>query len=184
MEQAPVADAARPRAQWLLVLVALLWVEPASAQTRGDSPSERQRTAVEMCARELSRREGGRSVRVDRVLRSDYRRDKVYWDGYMTVQRSGRDPRLRVACVVDFAGRNRIVSFDSATGGGSGGGWGGGDPASRSCWSEAERRGYRVDDVSDSFDAGRAGRIVTLRVDRRSELLCLYRGRPSLYRPV
>ena len=154
--------------------------QPAVAATRADSPSARERTAVEMCARELSQRENGRGTRVDRTIRSDYRSDKVYWDGYMTVQLSGPDRKYRVSCVVNFDGKNRIVSFDSS----SSGGGGGTDTASRACWSEAERRGFDVSAVSDSASAGNFGRVMTLRVDRRGELLCVYRRRAELYRPV
>lgn len=163
-----------------LMLSLLAPCQPAVAATRADSPSARERTAVEICARELSQRENGRGTRVDRTIRSDYRSDKVYWDGYMTVQLSGPDRKYRVSCVVNFDGKNRIVSFDSS----SSGGGGGTDTASRACWSEAERRGFDVSAVSESASAGSFGRVMTLRVDRRGELLCVYRRRAELYRPV
>jgi hypothetical protein len=166
-------------AVFLMILAGLLTVPAVSAvaATRADSPSARERTAVEMCARELSQREGGRGTRVDRTIRSDYRSNKVYWDGYMTVQLSGPDRKYRVSCVVNFDGKNRIISFDSSS---SSGGGGGTDTASRACWSEAERRGYDVSGVSDSAIAGNLGRVMTLRVDRRGELLCVYRRRAEL----
>ena len=170
-------------AVFLVVLSSLLWLprDGAEAAARADSPSARERTAVEMCARELNQRERGRGSRVDRTIRSDYRSDKVYWDGYMTVQLNGPDRKYRVSCVVNFDGKNRIISFDSSS---SSGGGGGTDTASRACWSEAERRGYDVSGVSDSANAGNFGRVMTLRVDRRDELLCVYRRRAELWRPV
>ena len=170
-------------AVFLVVLSSLLCVprDGAEAAARADSPSARERTAVEMCARELNQRERGRGSRVDRTIRSDYRSDKVYWDGYMTVQLNGPDRKYRVSCVVSFDGKNRIISFDSSS---SSGGGGGNDTASRACWSEAERRGYDVSGVSDSANAGNFGRVMTLRVDRRGELLCVYRRRAELWRPV
>ena len=79
------------------------WPAVASAaQARGDSPDARKRQAVEMCARELRNRARGRDVRVDRTIRSDYRGDRVTWNGYMSVQRSGPDLSVRVACTVAF----------------------------------------------------------------------------------
>lgn len=170
------------------VLVATILVLAAArsaiaAQSRGDGSQARERTAVEMCARELKDREQGRDAKVSRTIRSEYRNDKVYWDGYMSVRRNGPDVTRRVECVVAFDGKNRITSF--RTSGGSGGGSGGGDDAaSRACWREAERRGYDVRDVADSLAAGSRGRLVILRLDARRDLLCLYRGGAALYRPV
>ena len=166
-----------------VAVLATAFVDPASAKSRGDSAEDRKRTAVEMCARELKSREKGKSVRVDRTIRSDYRKDTVSWDGYMTVQRSGPDRSVRLSCAVSFDGKNRITRFETSGGGSSGSG-GGNDQASRACWSEAERKGYDVAGVRDTSDAGSSGRLVVLRVDGRKELLCLYRGRPALYRSV
>src|SRR3954469_16189515 len=159
----------------LLVLLAMAMAGPALAKSRGDSAEERKRTAVEMCARELKSREQGKKVRVDRTIRSNQRKDTVSWEGYMTVQRSGRDRSVRLSCAVSFDGKNRITRFETS-GGGSPGGGGGGDQASRACWSEAERKSYDVAAVRDTSDAGSSGRLVILRVDGRKELLCLYRG--------
>ena len=139
-----------------------------------------------MCARELKDRERGKDVRVDRTIRSDYKGDRVTWSGYMSVQRNGPDRSLRVSCTVAFDGQNRITSFESSgSGSGSGGSGGGGnDAASRACWREAERRGADVREVGDTADVGRGARLVMLRLDRRGELLCLYRGSATLYRPL
>lgn len=157
-----------------------------AAQARGDGPDARKRQAVELCARELKDRERGRDVRVDRTIRSDYKGDRVYWTGYMSVQRSGPDRSLRVSCTVAFDGQNRITSFESSgSGSGSGGSGGGGDDAaSRACWREAERRGADVREVGDTADVGRGARLIMLRLERRGELLCLYRGSATLYRPL
>ena len=155
-----------------------------AAQSRGDGPQARERTAVEMCARELKDREQGRDAKVSRTIRSEYRNDKVYWDGYMSVRRNGPDVTRRVECVVAFDGKNRITSFRTSSGGSGGGSGGGDDAASRACWREAERRGYDVRDVADSLAAGSRGRLVILRLDARRDLLCLYRGGATLYRPV
>jgi hypothetical protein len=168
----------------LLVLLAMAMAGPALAKSRGGSAEERKRTAVEMCARELKSREQGKNVRVDRTIRSDQRKDTVSWEGYMTVQRSGRDRSVRLSCAVSFDGKNRITRFETSGGGGSSGGGGGSDQASRACWSEAERKGYDVADVKDTSEAGGSGRLVILRVGGRKELLCLYRGRAALYRPA
>jgi hypothetical protein len=156
---------------------------PALAQPRGDGPAARERTAVEMCARELRNRENARGVRVDRTIRSDYRNDRVSWDGYMSIRRDGPDLSRRVACVVDFAGNNRIVSFD-ASGGGGGGSGSGGDRVTRACANEAERAGYDVASVAGAKDVEDWGRLVVLRVGGRRELLCLYRNGARLYRPA
>jgi hypothetical protein len=155
----------------------------ALAQPRGDGPAARERTTVEMCARELRNRENARGVRVDRTIRSDYRNDRVSWDGYMSIRRYGPDLSRRVAYVVDFAGKNRIVSFD-ASGGGGGGGGSGGDRVTRACSNEAERAGYDVAGVAGSKDVEDWGRLVVLRVGGRRELLCLYRNGARLYRPA
>ena len=175
----------------MLVLAAsalgsLALVGPAgAAQTRGDGPDARKRQAVEMYARELKDRERGKDVRVDRTIRSDYKGDRVTWSGYMSVQRNGPDRSLRVSCTVAFDGQNRITSFESSgSGSGSGGSGGGNDAASRACWREAERRGADVREVGDTADVGRGARLVMLRLDRRGELLCLYRGSATLYRPL
>jgi hypothetical protein len=153
----------------------------ALAQPRGDGPAARERTTVEMCARELRNRENARGVRVDRTIRSDYRNDRVSWDGYMSIRRDGPDLSRRVACVVDFAGKNRIVSFDASGGGGGGSG---GDRVTRACWEEAERAGYDVADAAGSKDVDSWGQLVVLRVGGRRELLCLYRNGAKLYRPA
>jgi hypothetical protein len=157
---------------------------PALTQPRGDGPAARERTAVEMCARELRNRENARGVRVDRTIRSDCRNDRVSWDGYMSIRRDGPDLSRRVACVVDFAGKNRIVSFDVSGGGGSGGGSSGGDRVTRACSNEAERAGYDVAGVAGAKDVEDWGRLVVLRVGGRRELLCLYRNGARLYRPA
>ena len=169
----------------LVALVAGLQAASSQAATRGDSPSERKRTAVEICARELRQRENARDVRVDRTIRNSYDNDKVTWQGYMTAQRNGPDRTVQLDCVVDFKGSNRIVRFDTHGGGGwGGGGSGGSDRASRACWSEAERRGYDVGSVEENRDVDGWGRLVLLRVDGRRQLMCLYRGSPSLFRPA
>jgi hypothetical protein len=164
-----------------ILVAALAVTAPASAQPRGDSPDACKRQAVELCARELQKRERGRNVRVDRTIRSDYGRGQVHWSGYMSVQREGPDRSVRVACTVSFDGRNRVTSFEASSGGGRGGG---GDAASRACWREAERRGIEVRDVGDTADLGRGTRLVMLRLERRGELLCLYHGSATLYRPL
>jgi hypothetical protein len=92
----------------------------------------------------------------------------------MSIRRDGPDLSRRVACVVDFAGKNRIVSFD-ASGGGGGGGGSSGDRVTRACREEAERAGYDVADAAGSKDIENWGRLVVLRVGGRRELLCLYR---------
>lgn len=167
-----------------VVLLALSLAAPsATAASRGDSASERKRTAVEMCARELRQQQNARDVRVDRTIRNDYGNDQVSWSGYMTAQRNGPDASFRVDCVVDFKGSNRITRFDTRGGGDWGGGGGGSDQASRACWREAERRNVDVNGVDDSRDVSGWGRLVMLRVDGRRQLLCLYRGSPTLYRP-
>jgi hypothetical protein len=177
------------------VLLASSLASPSvHAASRGDSASERKRTAVEMCARELRQRQNARDVRVDRTIRNDYGKDQVSWSGYMTAQRNGPDGSYKVDCVVDFKGSNRITRFDvrgnSDWGSGwNGGGWGGGsgsgsDQASRACWREAERRSFDVNGIDDSRDVGGWGRLVMLRVDGRRQLMCLYRGSPTLYRPL
>jgi hypothetical protein len=135
-----------------------------------------------MCAGELRNREDARGVSVDRTIRSDYRNDRVSWDGYMSIRRDGPDLSRRVAGVVDFAGKNRIVSFDASGGGGGGGS--GGDRVIRACWEEAERAGYDVADAADSKDVEDWGRLVALRVGGRRELLYLYRNGARLYRPA
>lgn len=176
---------------WLSMMMALLvaisgtLVDGSSgmaAQARGNSPQDRERTAVQMCARELQDREKGRDTRVSRTIRSEYRNDRVYWDGYMSIRRDGPDITRRVECVVAFDGKNRITRFQvAASGGGSAGS---DDAASRACRREAERRGYDVREVAESFAAASRGRLVVLRLDARRELLCLYRGNATLYRPV
>lgn len=169
----------------LAVLVGALAsaTSPMAAQSRGESSEARERTAVEMCARAFKDRENARDARVERTIRSDYRKGQVSWEGYMTARRDGPDVSRRVACVVAFDGKNRITSFRVSDSGGGGTG-GGNDAASRACWREAERRGYDVRDVADSLAAGSRGRLVVLRLDSRRELLCLHRGSATLYRPV
>src|SRR3954468_11487508 len=97
-----------PLAVPLLVLLAMAMAGSAVAKSRGDSAEDRKRTAVEMCARELKSREQGKSVHVDRTIRLEYRKDTANWEGYMTVQRSGRDRNVRLSCAVSFDGKNRI----------------------------------------------------------------------------
>ncbi len=132
-----------------------------------------------MCARELQDRENGRDTRVSRTLRSEYRNDWVYWDGYMSIRRDGPDITRRVECVVAFDGRNRITRFQASAGGV---GSAGSDDAA--CRRETERRGYDVREVAEAFAAASRGRLVVLRLDARRDLLCLYRGTATLYRPV
>ena len=166
-----------------VAVLATAFVDPASAKSRGDLAEDRKRTAVEMCARELKSREKGKSVRVDRTIRSDYRKDTVSWDGLH--DRPAQQARPQRAAVLRGELRRQEPDHPLRDlGRCSSGSGGGNDQASRACWSEAERKGYDVAGVRDTSDAGSSGRLVVLRVDGRKELLCLYRGRPALYRSV
>lgn len=159
-----------------VALAAILAGSPVEAapQARGDSPSSRKQQAIEMCSRELDRREGGKGVYVERLIRNDHRDDKVHLDAYMRVRREGTDRQRRVDCVVNFSGNNRITHFevDGSDGGGSGSG--GGDSASRACWSAAEQAGYKVSKVIDTARVEGWGRAILMRSGVNDEVLCLY----------
>ena len=100
----------------------------------------------------------------------------------MTVQRSGPDRSVRLSCAVSFDGKNRFSRFETSGGGSSGSGGGTTKPAAPA--GARPNAKVRCHGVRVTSDAGSSGRLVVLRVDGRKELLCLYRGRPALYRSV
>lgn len=161
----------------LLVLAAgAVLLPPAPAEARRGTRDE----AIQVCSREMSRRFGGASVRVERVHRVSRRGDRLSVWARMQVRRVGNDVRRDVDCAVDFSrNRPRVVSFSVDRDPTSGGGWGSGgsdERARRICWREAQAAGWPVRGVVDVRPADRGGRWVILRSGVNNEVQCLYRN--------
>ena len=169
---------------WRLGVLALVAGPAGAAQTRGDGPDARKRQAVEMCARELQNRERGRRTCASTGHPLRLQGDRVTWSGYMSVQRNGPDRSLRVSCTVRSTAEPDHQFRELRSGSGSGG------SAAAATMPRAAPAGARpsagvdVREVGDTADVGRGARLVMLRLDRRGELLCLYRGSATLYRPL
>lgn len=162
----------------LLLLVALGLLLPAfPADARRGTRSE----AIDLCAREMSRRFGNARVEVEQVRRVTRRGDRLSVEARMRARRTGTDVRREVDCAVDFSRRPRVVSFSSGRDPLTGGGWGqpgGGsdERATRLCWREAQSVGYPVRSVVGVRPADRGGRWVVLRAGVNDEVHCLYRN--------
>lgn len=167
----------RNRVLLLLVMLGMLLPAfPADARhgTRGE--------AIDLCAREMSRRFANARVKVEQVRRVTRRGDRLSVEARMRARRPGTDVRREVDCAVDFSRRHaRVVSFSSRRDPVTGGGWGqpgGGsdERASRLCWREAQSVGYPVRNVLAVRPADRGGRLVILRAGVNDEVHCLYRN--------
>ena len=173
-----------------LLLACQRWLcSPPRSLTRhrpsrvANSADDRKRTAVEMCARELKSREKGKSVRVGshHPLRLPQGHGQLGWLHDRPAQQArpqravvlrGELRRQEPVHGIRDLGRRFVRQRGRQR------------PSQPRLLERGRTQRYDVTGVRVTSDAGSSGRLVVLRVDGRKELLCLYRGRPALYRSV